>query len=326
MLSHQHIDLALPVWSLDWQGDQVVDPACGRSLPDGVYEGAPHLHYSFGTRFNGARSLQQGRYRVLYERRGTKGLLLKEGEIIREINRSYYHSEKYEYPVALWERASGQVCVIHCPEEYKRLEIEDFETGERLSSQPGRKLNDIFHGYLEVSPNGRYLASGGWVWHPWCIQQVYDLEACVADPRLLDGSGCGPQTDSEIATVHFFGESRLLVLSSFEDIYDPEEDYDFPPRHLGIYDLKDNSLLSKHHLSTPYDLVPVDDTLAWSLDGHVGLFDLKAGKLLETVPGLGSHWHVGPFGEVRAGQSAAMSRDRKQLALASGTSLDIISL
>ena len=303
----------------------MVDPAYGRSLPDGKFEGAAHLHYAFGKRFNGSKNVQEGKYRVLYERRGCKGLLLKEGALIREINRSYYHADHYEYPVCLWERSNGQVCVIHCPESYDRLEIEDFETGERLSHHPERDPSDIFHSHLEVSADGRYLLNGAWVWHPWCIQQVYDLEACVADPLLLDGEGCGPQTDSDIASVCFFGESRLMVISSFEDVDEEEDAFDFPPRHAGIFQLPENRLLWKQGLKTPLELVPINEHFAWSLYGHVGLYDLKAGKLLEHVPDLLSPWSTGPFGEVKPGQSAAMSKDRTILALASDMQLDIIT-
>src|ERR1700730_12266803 len=39
-----------------------------------------------------------GQYAFIYKKLGTKGLLLKGGELIREINRSYYCASSYEYP------------------------------------------------------------------------------------------------------------------------------------------------------------------------------------------------------------------------------------
>jgi hypothetical protein len=42
-----------------------------------------------------------GRYQVLYAERGTKGLVLEHGAILREIDRSFYHADAYDYPAAL---------------------------------------------------------------------------------------------------------------------------------------------------------------------------------------------------------------------------------
>lgn len=95
---------------------------------------------------------------------GTKGLLLRNGQIVRELNRSFYHANIYEYPVCL-VRHGARTLLIHCPEDYNRLEIEDAETGGKLtlrSSDPA----DIFHSRLRPSANGGRLLSAGWAWAP----------------------------------------------------------------------------------------------------------------------------------------------------------------
>jgi hypothetical protein len=69
----------------------------------------------FGYRFDYLTSLRLGDdlWCVLYENRGTKGLILKNGQHVREINRSYYIADDYDYPVTLVRLRSGRVAVIH---------------------------------------------------------------------------------------------------------------------------------------------------------------------------------------------------------------------
>jgi hypothetical protein len=54
------------------------------------------------------------------------------GSLIREVNRSYYHADAYRYPLALFTLPDGRTGVVHCPEDYNRLEIDDARTGHRL--------------------------------------------------------------------------------------------------------------------------------------------------------------------------------------------------
>ncbi len=89
---------AKSVSSLLWDGDSLIDWVSGgqrfeldgRTIPRKVY-------YAF--RFDAAVTSPSGQYVVIYERLGTKGLLLCNGSIVREINRSYYHANAYEYPI-----------------------------------------------------------------------------------------------------------------------------------------------------------------------------------------------------------------------------------
>ena len=119
---------ATDVRSLVWAGDQLIDWCSGGtvySLDGSVLSGScPH-----DESFDAAVTDPTGRFSVIYQRVGTRGLLLDSGEVIREIQRSDYHAEAYEYPVCLLEHR-GRTLFVHCPEEYNRLEIEDVLTGE----------------------------------------------------------------------------------------------------------------------------------------------------------------------------------------------------
>src|SRR5256885_1593523 len=85
------------------------------------------------------------------------------GWVLREINRRYYHGNDYEYPIALGRLPDGREVLVHCPDHYNKLEIEELSSGRRLTERPGR-APDVFHSRLSLSPGGRRLLSGGLGW------------------------------------------------------------------------------------------------------------------------------------------------------------------
>lgn len=85
-----------PLHTLTWMGDELVDWASGgkRFRLDRTVV-TPQRTSSY--HFDAALVSPDAKYIALYERSGTKGLLLaKSGEILREINRSYYHATDVE--------------------------------------------------------------------------------------------------------------------------------------------------------------------------------------------------------------------------------------
>lgn len=87
--------------SLTWCGDALVDWVSGGNVfhLDGRRK-EPRI--SWGFPFDAACATEDGEYAVIYQRTGTKGLLLREGKIVRELNRSYYHAHAGE-TVTQWE-------------------------------------------------------------------------------------------------------------------------------------------------------------------------------------------------------------------------------
>jgi hypothetical protein len=125
------------VRSLAWDGDDLVDWAAGvKRYPLEADPGRIQINYAYG--FDAVATSPSGEYQIIYKRLGTKGLVLRRGEILREINRSYYFAEDYEYPVVLFSREDGRELMAHCPDDYCRLEIEDLATGARLSNSAAR--------------------------------------------------------------------------------------------------------------------------------------------------------------------------------------------
>ncbi len=207
------IPLSTPARTLCWEGDALVEWTGGArriGLDGTVSLGAFGLAY---TRFDDAVATPDGRCAVVYERRGTKGLLLYERRVLREIGRSYYHADQYDYPVALVRRPGGRVLLVHCPEDYNRLEVEDFLTGERLSHRRSPPP-DIFHARLMPGPDGRSLLAEGWLWHPFDMVQRIDLDAALADPTVLDTSedrALWPVGDGDAVSAAFGADGEVLL-------------------------------------------------------------------------------------------------------------------
>src|SRR5512143_298227 len=141
--------------SLGWDGDTLVDWVAGghRYYLDGHNVRRP-VGYPFT--FDAAAISPSGEYAVIYMRRGTKGLLLHRGEIVREINRSYYFADAYEYPVVLFRLRNGQEVLAHCPEQYCQIEIEELDTAKRLTQLDTRQPDDFFFSRLAASANGDF--------------------------------------------------------------------------------------------------------------------------------------------------------------------------
>ena len=121
---------AREVRALCWQGDALVDWVDGCTIYhlDGSNKQAT---IAYGYRFDAAAVSPSGKFAVIYEKLGTKGLVLQNRRPIREINRSFYHADAYEYPLALFSLPEGREVMANCPERYNVLVIDELAMGER---------------------------------------------------------------------------------------------------------------------------------------------------------------------------------------------------
>jgi hypothetical protein len=176
-------------------------------------------HYGY-YRFDAATASPDGRFAVIYERLGTKGLLLHNGKVLRELNRSFYHADAYEYPVALFDGPDGRLLLAHCPEDYCRIELEEAETGRALTACTERMPGDFFHSRLAASPCGKRLLSAGWVWHPWGAVVCFDIALALTDPHHLDRIDHLPYSGgvclAEERSACWLNDDRIAVAASDE--------------------------------------------------------------------------------------------------------------
>lgn len=268
------------VKSLCWQGDALVDWVAGgnRYYLDGTVK---PRHVRYGYRFDTAVVSPSGTYAVIYEKLGTKGLVLKNGDILREINRSFYYANAYEYPVVLFQLPDGREVIAHCPDTYRRIEIDELETGKRLTDIPNRKPIDYFYSRLSTNQSQTHLMSAGWVWQPWDTVRLFDIEAVLENPTLLDSGTFLPPILAEVSNAAFLNKDKLVLATSMEQ-YDQEEDTSqLLPTSLGIYDIHQNHILTQ---VTPEALVgtimPLGSNRVVGFYEHPKLIDLATGKML----------------------------------------------
>jgi len=276
-MKRQTIDKAF-IKTLDWFNNKVVDwNSAGITYNlDGTTSQLQQYHFGFTC--DSSITSSNGEYVLIYLKLGTKGLLLKNGELLREINRSYYQSSVYEFPAAFIDY-KGKTYLIHCPREYCMLDIEDVESGILITSIPEREPSDIFHSRLEVSQDNKYLLSKGWVWHPFDVIALFDIEQCFLDPTLLD-SGISPELDGEVHTATFLNDTQVICMSE-EMEYDDDKEESISCDQLSIWNLMTQEIEHTTKLGVVTgNLFPIDDKRCWDMYNHPKIIDLESGKVI----------------------------------------------
>jgi len=234
------------VCSLTWYADTLIDWVGGGTAfhPDGR-QSRSIVHWAFP--FDSAQATEDGRFAVIYQRLGTKALLLREGKLLRELNRSFYHAHVYEYPICIWRHADGRTLIAHCPEEYCRLEIDDAETGEHLTSGMARKPADFFHSRLAVNSDGTRLLSAGWIWHPLDCVVTFDIAEALRNSSHLDKGSWAPVSHdvslTEESSACWQTNNRMILSASKEEDESREakpisQDHLYlHPLGIGVYDV-----------------------------------------------------------------------------------------
>jgi hypothetical protein len=281
--------------SLSWEGDDLVDWVAGgtRFKLDGTMDPA-HVNYAY--EFDAVAHLAQSPWKVIYKRLGTKGLLLNGGKPVRELNRSFYQAHVFLYPVCLFRDSSGTVLLAHCPDEYNQLEIEDVATGTRHTNVPGRKPSDIFHSRLQASPDGRWLLSAGWVWHPLDVACWFNVEQALAEPTSLDGLASSAEVSGNSGLVEeasaCWQTSTRILIGGGEDQEDPKEAAMLdgprtPAKGVAVYDIEEKRFLAScalGHLTGT--MMPVGETHVLTLFEHPRLHRISDGALTHEWPAI----------------------------------------
>ena len=281
--------------SLCWLGDELVDWVTGgRAFAlDGVERRAA-VNYRY--RFDAATASPDGHYAVIYEKLGTKGLLLRDGKILRELDRSFYCADAYEYPVTLFNDPQGRVLLAHCPKEYCLLELEDAETGQALTASAERKPQDFFHSQLAASPNGKRLLSAGWIWHPSDFVEYFDVAQCLADPNQLDRRSSFRIEVAEENSACWLDDDHLVKAASDEVVDDEVEDgvpY-LRPRGLAVFDVANQVCLRAFQFEElPGKIIAIGKRHVLSLYRHPKLINLENGQIAHVWDDLHSGLQVG---------------------------------
>lgn len=309
------------VSSLCWSGESLVDPVGGavRYHLDGtVFD--PHVRFAY--RFDRAVMSPDGRYSVLYESLGTTGLLLEGTRVVRQLTRDFYQAHVYDYPVALHTLPSGRTLLAHCPESYCALELEDAATGERLTKRANDPV-DFFHSRLQFSPDGRYLSSAGWIWHPVDAVKVFDVARALEVPASLDQD---PLMDAEDGGI-FYLSAAFGARDTFAFVR-VDESRDGDTFSLGTYSLAERKVLSEVALEDAAGpLMVVGPEHVVDFHRHPKLLERATGRVvqrweaLDTGLALGSIRHHLP-----APPPFAMDPANRRFAVGTADGIQVITL
>lgn len=310
--------------TIDWFNDEIVDwSSAGKSLS--LTGNTRQLNkYHFGFNFDGSISSVDGVYAFIFQRLGTKGLLLKNGEIMREIDRSYYCADAYEYP-ATFLSFRNKTYLIHCPKSYCQLDFEDVETGELITNVKSRKPSDIFHSRLEVSPDNEFLMSKGWVWHPLDVIQLYRIADCFSDPLKLDTLDFRvPGVGVEICTASFINNRSALIGSSNE-VVDDEKLSILPSKSFAVWDFINNVVIDIKTPSFEFgNLVAINERFAWDTYKYPKIIDLVTGDVVDKDEEVFSGEQKS---SIHSGDQPlfAFNRPRNKLVITSGKNIVVLS-
>lgn len=267
--------------TIDWFENKVIDWNCAGTQYSVDGDAKQLQYYHFGFRCDGAISSTSGEYVLMYKKLGTKGLLLRNGKLLREINRTYYQSEEYEFPAAFLDY-QGRTYLVHCPVNYCQLDIEDAETGEIITNTVERKPSDVFHSRLEVSPDNKYILSKGWYWHPWDGVELFNVEDCLANPTLLDNGRMPPKVSTEISSASFINQEEILLWANNEEPMDEDSDVPIPPGHLAIWNIRTDTISNAVQVKGVCgNILAIDDKRCWDLMDYPKIISLESGEIID---------------------------------------------
>lgn len=276
-IPYTSIELTSAPQSLCWHyGDLVDYLGLGALISmDGSLEST-----GFGLRYRFDTSIasQSNNFLAVWERLGTKALLLKNNQIIREINRSFYHAHVYPYPFAFFVAPDGREGIIHCPDEYNEITVEDADTGRCWYADEEGKAKDVFHAHFKVSPDGTKLISEGWCWHPYDEAVLYDMSwagegLTLSPPRCL--SVFGDEIEEEPYAAEFLDNDHIIVAASRGQ-----------DSVLKILDWRTLSVVSSFEGQHFGKFIKVSPNFILCLYEHPFLVDIRSGMTINKWPGI----------------------------------------
>ena len=303
--------------TIDWLNGNIIDwVSAGQQYSlDGQQKQIAKFHYAFS--FDGSITSQDGQYSFIYKRLGTKGILLKNGEIVREINRTYYHAETYEFPAA-FITFENKTYLVHCPIDYCQLDFENVETGEIVSNIQGRKPSDIFHSRLSISPDNKYLMVCGWAWHPVDTVELFDVSECFKNPLLLDKSSLFPNFGTEINSASFIDNERLLIGASDEEPFDDEVPPTLPQRHIAIWNFIKNEISTPVKVDGEFgNLFAINDNQAWDMFKFPKIINIQTGVIESKFEDINSGLQISSilYSDIEKYPQICFNRQTSQIAI-----------
>jgi hypothetical protein len=329
-MSVQYIATRRHVTALAWDGDDLVDLADGpdRWSPDGTVD-RPRIRRALGSAFDHATVSASGRFQAVYAERGTSAVLLRDGEPVRELSRDDDHSEDFDYPIALGALPDGREVVVHCPDAYNVLQIDDAESGQRLTGGP-RTPSDIFHSRLSISPDGRHLLMAGWYWHPYGVAMVFDLQPALADPSALDDRGIVSLFEAvaaEVESACWLDSDRVAIATTADEPPHGDDPNALRPGQLGVWSIGAARWLHRTTIGFRIGTMVRCGDRIMALYGHPRLVDPATGDVVAEWADVDAGAKSGSFGVTHVPTPiTALHPDGTRLAVAQPDRIAVLHL
>ena len=321
--------------SLSWFGDSLIDWCYGmkRWDADGAFE---RSRFTSAYAFDMAVPSPCGEFVCVASANQTKGVIRRQKDFrrSREINRSYYFAGSYSYPVVFATLEDGRTVIIHCPEEYNRLEMEDPESGERIgysedATRTKDDLADVFHSRLSISPSGKWLMSNGWYWHPFETVELFSVEAAARDIRHFNRAETQAPQPSIAADARFLADDRIMIryAEGWCDVDGNEisSKENGSTNTIAIWKIGSKSFDSVSHFQQPMGvLMPINERYVVDLFEHPKLIDLHSGETLETWESIDSGKETSCLSLRKNSSAVAIDAVGKRLAIHSNERIDIL--
>lgn len=312
--------------TLAWEGDCLVDVVGGEASVD-LEGGTTHRSVSWSYPFDRALVSPVSGTRVIYQATGTKALVAKSKRKVRELNRSYYHANAYEYPVAVACLEDGREVIAHCPDGYNRIAIEVLATGERLASASDSAV-DLFHSRLSFSPTGRYLLSAGWVWHPYGVVAVYDVDLALRDSTHLDGRGVlkWEAVDAEVEAACWVGPSTVFISGNPDEEALNDEGDGLQPGEFGLWSVEQETWVFRHHFGSHTGTLHRLGDRVLSLYDHPKLIEPGSATVIAEWPELKSGQQISSIVWKQQFQPFALDEANSRFAVANGPDIVVVEV
>ncbi len=162
-----------------------------------------------------------GRFVAVVPALGLNGALVdvSTGTVLKPLERDDYHANVSGWAVAMVRRNNRDVLI--CATAWNRLEAIELPSLRKLAPTSAETTLDFFYGALSPSPSGRFLTTGGWLWHPVGSLKIIDVDAWL-------GTGGAPAMTTQLMSewwdveVCWLDENRFAL---FGDASDGSEEF-----------------------------------------------------------------------------------------------------
>jgi len=308
--------------SICWFDNSLIDWVSGGCTVD-LNGNITDASVRYAYKFDSAIQSSCGRYAVIFENLGTKGLVLADGNVVREINRSFYQADVYAYPVAIFTNEKQVPLLAHCPDAYNELRIERLLDGKDLFPDSPKSKIDFFHSRLRTSPNGRSILSAGWLWHPFDFVSVHELNNVSLNVALEL-----PEIDAEVCGADFVTDELIVICTSSDTLNDePISDSVVGSNTIAVIDKRTMKIKSQTKSEAQLgNCRALSESELLSFHQHPMLISIQSGKVLEQWRdincGNGQSSIIGNSKSIIS--SIAVDVRNRRFAVCSGQEVDIV--